>query len=116
MMHHNLCCLLLVAGPALLPASIAHADPNIEYGESYETAYLAACTAHASRASCQCSMEVIEEAISFRNFAELVEIHGGDIRKAVPTALTGRLLRDRCGITDLAGSVETGTAAPKAHN
>ena len=75
---------VLMAVTTIVLAHDASADPNVEYGESYEAAYLAACGADRPASACQCSMEVIEDTLSFTGFATLVEHYGGDIRRALP--------------------------------
>ncbi len=107
---------LLLAVPAIGLANAADADPNVEYGEGYEAAYLAACSVDRPLAACQCSMEVIEDTISFRAFAALVEHHGGDIRRALPAERVDPVLERRCGIATLSvpprtGPLQTGRAS-----
>ncbi len=106
---------LLLAVPAIGLANAAVADPNVEYGEQYEAAYLAACSVDRPLAACQCSMEVIEDTISFRAFAALVERYGGDIRRAVPAERVDPVLERSCGIATLSvppqpGLLQTGMA------
>jgi hypothetical protein len=108
-MCRKLLCLLLAA-PALILANATRADPNVEYGEQYETAYLAACSAGRSLAACQCSMEAIEDTISFHAFATLIEQYGGDIRRAVPADRVDPVLERRCGIASLSVPVQSDVA------
>ena len=93
---------LLLSATVIVLADAARADPNVEYGESYEAAYLASCRADRPAAACQCSMEVIEETLSFADFAALVEQFGGDIAGAVPAERVDAVLERRCGIAGLA--------------
>jgi hypothetical protein len=109
MMTRKLLCVLLAA-PVLILANATRADPNIEYGEVYENAYLASCSAGRSLAACQCSMEAIEDTISFHAFATLVEQYGGDIRGAVPADRVDPVLERRCGIASLSLPVQSGMA------
>jgi hypothetical protein len=60
--------LVLVASPSL-------ANVNLEYGHEYETAYLAQCTAEHSARACACSMERLQEAVGFEQFAEQLATH-----------------------------------------
>ena len=99
-MVHSLRALLL-ASPLLALAAPAVADPNVEYGESYEAAYLEACGATAVASACQCSMEAIEEAISFSAFADLVAAHGGDLRRVLPDEVRARITERHCGVAEL---------------
>ena len=101
---------VLLAMSTIGPTNVVSADPNVEYGEEYEAAYLAACSVNRPLAACQCSMEVIEDTISFNAFAALVEHHGGDIRRAVPAARVDPTLERRCGIATLSLPLQTGMA------
>ena len=101
---------LFLAAPALILANTTSADPNVEYGEEYENAYLAACSAERPLAACQCSMEAIEDAISFRAFATLIELYGGDIRRAIPADRVDPALERRCGIAQLSVPIQSGMA------
>lgn len=103
---------LLLAAPALVLANATSADPNVEYGEEYEIAYLAACSAERPLTACQCSMEAIEDTISFRAFAALIEQYGGDIRRAVPADRVDPVLERRCGIATLSVPVQSGMVQP----
>jgi hypothetical protein len=89
------------AATTLALAQGASADPNVEYADSYETAYLASCSADRSAAACQCSMEAIEDTLSFDAFATLVEHYGGNIRRALPAERLDPVLESRCGIATL---------------
>ncbi len=91
----------LFAATTFALAQGASADPNVEYGDAYETAYLAACGADLSAAACQCSMEAIEDTLSFDAFATLVERYGGNIRRVLPAERLDPVLESRCGIASL---------------
>jgi hypothetical protein len=92
---------VLIAATAILLAQAARADPKIESDDFYETAYLAACGAHLSPASCQCAMEVIEDTLSFDKFASLVAHFGGDIRRGLPAERIDPAVEQSCGIAGL---------------
>ncbi len=78
---------VLLAMSTIGPTNVVSADPNVEYGEEYEAAYLAACSVNRPLAACQCSMEVI-----------------------VPAARVDPTLERRCGIATLSLPLQTGMA------
>src|SRR5260221_12253446 len=86
----------LFAATTFALAQGASADPNVEYGDAYETAYLAACGADLSAAACQCSMEAIEDTLSFDAFATLVERYGGNITRLLPAGRRESVVVKRC--------------------
>lgn len=62
-----------VAGMLACLTAPAVAGVNLEFGEEYETVYLAACTQEHSARACQCTMEALEERVGFMVFADQVD-------------------------------------------
>ena len=69
---------------------------NVEYGEHYEQKYVAACMKTDSALACTCKMEAIEAAISFAEFADLVERYDGDLEQDERHAAAIRSAQGRC--------------------
>lgn len=99
--------MVLIAVMAIVPAWVASAGPGVEDGDRYETAYLAACGARLPPASCQCTMEVIEDTLTYDAFTTLVARFGGDIRRALPAERVDPAVAQSCGIADLSGARTT---------
>ena len=82
---------------AALLGSVRPSYPaNVQYGEHYEQAYLAACMATDTAQACSCMMEAIETEISFGVFADLVELHDGQIGRDTQQASVVEAARSRC--------------------
>jgi hypothetical protein len=98
---------VLMAATTIVLAQAASAAPNVEDGEASETAYLAACSRDLPPASCQCTMEVIEDTLSFDTFVSLVEHFGGNIGRVLPADRVDPAVEQRCGIAGLSTSRRT---------
>jgi hypothetical protein len=98
---------VLIATTTIVLTLAASAGSNVEDGDVYEAKYLAACSTHLPPASCQCTMEVIEDTLSFDTFVSLVEHFGGNIRRALPPDRVDPAIEQRCGIAGLSTSQKT---------
>jgi hypothetical protein len=88
-------------------AQEASAGPKLEDPDAYEAKYLAACSTQLPPASCECTMEVIEDTLSFDTFMSLVEHFGGNIGRVLPADRVDPAVEQRCGIAGLSTSQRT---------
>jgi hypothetical protein len=98
---------VLVAAATIGLAHGAIAGPKVEDPDAYEAKYLAACSTQLPPASCECTMEVIEDTLSFDTFMSLVEHFGGNIGRVLPADRVDPAVEQRCGIAGLSTSQRT---------